>query len=85
MLKGIVKSIRSVTNSGAATPDREEKTVNKNNLFETIPPECDHDCESCTIKLPANFKIEEDEELFNTANVRIAPRFPNNILKMILY
>jgi len=76
MLKNIVNNIKSVansvTNSGAATPERKKSTtstVNKTNLFEPIPPECDHDCDSCTIKLPAKWEIEEKEDLWNSTDV----------------
>ena len=61
----IRRIIRSVTNSGAATPKTNE--VTKVNLFEPIPPECDHDCESCTATYPASFEIEEKEALWNSA------------------
>lgn len=26
--------------------------------------ECDHDCDSCTVKYPRNFKVEEDDLLY---------------------
>ncbi|KAI4239061.1 MAG: hypothetical protein LQ352_007826, partial [Teloschistes flavicans] len=38
-------------------------------LFPKVDPaidgeDCDHDCESCTIKYPSKFKIDEDEKLY---------------------
>ncbi|KAI1000883.1 hypothetical protein K3495_g7315 [Podosphaera aphanis] len=38
-------------------------------LFPKVDPEiagsdCDHDCDSCTVSLPRNFKIEENDELY---------------------
>ncbi|KAI4141127.1 MAG: hypothetical protein LQ340_007720, partial [Diploschistes diacapsis] len=38
-------------------------------LFTKVDPavdgeDCDHDCESCTIKYPAKFSIDENEELY---------------------
>ena len=38
-------------------------------LFPKVDPandgeNCDHDCESCTIKYPAKFSIDEDEKLY---------------------
>ncbi|KAK6332757.1 hypothetical protein TWF696_002779 [Orbilia brochopaga] len=61
MLKRLV---RSWTGSGAATPGG--TPISKDNLFETIPPECDLECHSCTIKYPASFKIEEGADLWQT-------------------
>ncbi|KAF3905396.1 hypothetical protein ABW21_db0206776 [Orbilia brochopaga] len=61
MLKRLV---RSWTNSGAATPGG--TPISKDNLFEPIPPECDLECHSCTIKYPASFKIEEGSDLWQT-------------------
>lgn len=42
-------------------------------LFPKVDPavdgeECAHDCESCTIKYPAKFKIDEDEKLYGHVN-----------------
>lgn len=38
-------------------------------LFPKVDPavdgeNCDHDCESCSIKYPSNFKVEEDDKLY---------------------
>lgn len=42
-------------------------------LFPKVDPtvdgeDCDHDCESCTIKLPSKWKIDEDEKLYGRVN-----------------
>ncbi|KAL8710739.1 MAG: hypothetical protein Q9220_004757 [cf. Caloplaca sp. 1 TL-2023] len=42
-------------------------------LFPKVDPavdgeDCDHDCESCSIKYPAKFKIDEDEKLYGHVN-----------------
>lgn len=42
-------------------------------LFPTVTPEidgedCDHDCESCEVKYPRGFKIEEDDFLYGHVN-----------------
>ncbi|KAL9592556.1 MAG: hypothetical protein Q9179_006602 [Wetmoreana sp. 5 TL-2023] len=42
-------------------------------LFPKVDPavdgeDCDHDCESCSIKYPAKFKIDENEKLYGHVN-----------------
>ncbi|KAI4188077.1 MAG: hypothetical protein L6R41_002379 [Letrouitia leprolyta] len=42
-------------------------------LFPKVDPEldgedCEHDCESCTIRYPSKFKIDEDEKLYGHVN-----------------
>ncbi|KAL8976909.1 MAG: hypothetical protein Q9205_007183 [Flavoplaca limonia] len=42
-------------------------------LFPKVDPaidgeDCDHDCESCSIKYPAKFKIDEDDNLYGHVN-----------------
>ncbi|KAL8691364.1 MAG: hypothetical protein Q9224_004195, partial [Gallowayella concinna] len=42
-------------------------------LFPKVDPaidgeDCDHDCESCSIKYPAKFKIDEDDKLYGHVN-----------------
>ena len=42
-------------------------------LFPKIDPsidgeDCEHDCESCTIKYPAKFKVEESDKLYGHVN-----------------
>ncbi|KAJ6262762.1 hypothetical protein Dda_1319 [Drechslerella dactyloides] len=61
MLKRLV---RSWTGSGAATPGG--TPITKDNLFDTIPPECDLECHTCTIKYPSSFKIEESTDLWQS-------------------
>ncbi|EWC45277.1 hypothetical protein DRE_06004 [Drechslerella stenobrocha 248] len=61
MLKRLVKSwTGSVTATPGGTP------ITKDNLFDTIPADCDQECHSCTIKYPANFKVEEGRDLWQT-------------------
>ena len=45
------------------------KAANEAQLFPKVDPavdgeDCDHDCESCVIKYPAKFSIDEKEELY---------------------
>lgn len=44
-------------------------TAPKGTLFPKVDPsvdgeDCEHDCESCTIRYPAKWSIDEDEELY---------------------
>ena len=44
-------------------------TAPKGTLFPKVDPsvdgeDCEHDCESCTIRYPAKWRIDEDEELY---------------------
>lgn len=58
--------------SGVAAPPREggfEKAAKERDLFPVVDPavdgeECLRDCESCTIRYPSKFKIDEEAELY---------------------
>ncbi|KAF3902658.1 hypothetical protein ABW20_dc0107293 [Dactylellina cionopaga] len=49
-------------------PNHSNSTVTKETLFDPIPSNCDLDCNSCTLKYPANFKIEEGHDLWQTGD-----------------
>ncbi|KAF3164260.1 hypothetical protein TWF106_003401 [Orbilia oligospora] len=59
MLRRLVRSF---------THGHQKSTITKDNLFDTIPADCDQECHSCTIKYPANFKIEEGSDLWQTGD-----------------
>ncbi|KAK6342632.1 hypothetical protein TWF718_008027 [Orbilia javanica] len=59
MLRRLVRSF---------THGNQKSTITKDNLFDTIPTDCDLECHSCTIKYPANFKIEEGSDLWQTGD-----------------
>ncbi|KAI9717125.1 MAG: hypothetical protein M1812_004873 [Candelaria pacifica] len=56
------------------TPSTEfTKATNGTNLFPKVDPavdgpDCDHDCESCTVKYPAKWSIDEEEQLYGQVN-----------------
>ena len=57
----------STTNLG--TTNTGFTTAAQGTLFKKVDPavdgeDCDHDCDSCTIKYPAKFKIDEDAKLY---------------------
>lgn len=63
------------TNSSAAIPrlDGSFSKAPEGELFPKVDPavdgdDCDHDCESCSIKYPAKFKIDEDDKLYGHVN-----------------
>ncbi|MCJ1374985.1 hypothetical protein MMC20_006218 [Loxospora ochrophaea] len=54
---------------GDAPSDSDFNTASEGTLFPKVDPavdgeDCEQDCESCTIKYPAKFKIDEDEKLY---------------------
>lgn len=61
-----------LTNDPSSTktpPDGGFATAPKDGLFPKVDPaidgeDCEHDCESCTIRYPAKWSIDEDEELY---------------------
>lgn len=63
------------TNSSTAVPKLHDGFAKapEGSLFPRVDPsidgdDCDHDCESCTVKYPANFKIDEHEKLYGHVN-----------------
>jgi hypothetical protein len=69
-LKSFLNSARQ-TISGASTPA--PGTPAENTPIEALFPkvdkaidgeDCDHDCESCHVKYPRGFKIDEDDKLY---------------------
>ena len=69
-LKSFLSSAKQ-TLSGASTPAPGTPAENTpiNQLFPKVDPkvdgeDCDHDCESCHVKYPSGFKIEEDDALY---------------------
>ncbi|KAI4228874.1 MAG: hypothetical protein L6R36_001292 [Xanthoria steineri] len=63
------------TNSSTAIPrlDGSFSKAPEGKLFHKVDPaldgeDCDHDCESCSIKYPAKFKIDEDDKLYGHVN-----------------
>ncbi|KAL8826503.1 MAG: hypothetical protein Q9170_007379 [Blastenia crenularia] len=62
------KAFLTPTNSSTHLNDGFVKAP-EGNLFPKVDPlvdgeDCEHDCESCTIKYPSKFKIDEDERLY---------------------
>lgn len=58
-----------MTSSGATTPQSYEgelAPVSKDTLFDTIPADCDLDCNNCSVQYPPKFDIEEKEDLWQT-------------------
>lgn len=60
-IKSLLNSARDTISGASRTPIEE--------LFPKVDPavdgdDCDHDCQSCDVKLPRGFKIEEDDELY---------------------
>jgi len=69
-LKSFLKSAQQ-TISGASTPIPGTPAENTpiDGLFQKVDPsidgdDCDHDCESCHVKYPKGFKIDEDDKLY---------------------
>ncbi|KAL8922385.1 MAG: hypothetical protein Q9172_003578 [Xanthocarpia lactea] len=63
------------TNSSTTIPrlDNGAAKAPEGALFPKVDPavdgeDCDHDCESCSIKYPAKFKIDEDDKLYGNVN-----------------
>ncbi|KAL8803190.1 MAG: hypothetical protein Q9200_006314 [Gallowayella weberi] len=63
------------TNSSLSLPrlDKAFAKAPEGALFPKVDPavdgdDCDHDCESCSIKYPAKFKIDEDDKLYGHVN-----------------
>lgn len=58
---------KTAANGTAPPPEGEGAGIEQ--LFPKTNPEvdgedCDHDCESCTVKWPKGFKIDEDDQLY---------------------
>ncbi|KAL8717482.1 MAG: hypothetical protein Q9225_005275 [Loekoesia sp. 1 TL-2023] len=69
------KAFLTPTNSSTSLPQLGDGFVKapEGRLFPKVDPavdgeDCEHDCESCTIKYPAKFKIDEDEKLYGHVN-----------------
>ncbi|KAL8948779.1 MAG: hypothetical protein Q9222_005058 [Ikaeria aurantiellina] len=69
------KAFLTPTNSSTSIPQLSEGFTKapEGSLFPKVDPaidgeDCDHDCESCSIKYPAKFKIDEDEKLYGYVN-----------------
>lgn len=69
-LKSFLNTARQ-TISGASTPAPGTPADNTSidGLFRKVDPaidgeDCDHDCESCHVKYPKGFKIDEDDQLY---------------------
>lgn len=72
-MSGFVKTILSRLKASQEPAQSGFDTALRERLFaRTDPsidgPECLHDCESCHITYPRNFKIDEDEELYGHVN-----------------
>ncbi|KAI9726362.1 MAG: hypothetical protein M1828_001636 [Chrysothrix sp. TS-e1954] len=71
MAASIKRAFKSFRPSPALPPSISTATITT--LFPTTDPlidgdACLHDCETCTIKLPKGFKIDEDEKLYGQVN-----------------
>jgi hypothetical protein len=69
-IKSFLNSARQ-TISGASTPvpGTPPNSTPIQDLFPKVDPtvdghNCDHDCESCEVRLPKGFKINEDDDLY---------------------
>ena len=70
------KALLTPTNSSTNLPTKERNTFTKapeGTLFPTVDPstdgeDCLQDCESCTIKYPSKFKVDEDQKLYGHIN-----------------
>ena len=81
-LQNMSASLKSLYGKGQAFLSPSASDVNLPNGFATAPkgglfpvvdpavdgPDCDHDCESCTIRFPAKFSINETDELYGHIN-----------------
>ncbi|KAL8744059.1 MAG: hypothetical protein Q9184_008042 [Pyrenodesmia sp. 2 TL-2023] len=63
------------TNSSTSVPKLQDGFTKapEGALFPKVDPaidgeDCEHDCESCSVKYPAKFKIDEDEKLYGHVN-----------------
>ena len=70
-------SLQSVLQKGKAflTPRNSSDSINqiKSYIFPTVDPaidgeDCDHDCETCEVKLPKGWKIDTEEKLYGHVN-----------------
>lgn len=70
-------SLQSVLQKGKAflTPRNSSDSINqiKSYIFPTVDPaidgeDCDHDCETCEVKLPKGWKIDTEEKLYGRVN-----------------
>ncbi|KAI4169370.1 MAG: hypothetical protein LQ343_005763 [Gyalolechia ehrenbergii] len=69
------KAFLTPTNSSTSIPQLGKgfEKAPEGSLFSKVDPaidgdDCEHDCESCTIRYPAKFKIDEDEKLYGHVN-----------------
>ena len=69
------KAFLTPTNSSVSVPQLSDGFAKapEGSLFPKVDPavdgeDCEHDCESCTIKYPAKFKIDQDEKLYGHVN-----------------
>lgn len=69
-IKSLLNSAReSLSGTTTPTPGTPPNATSIEQLFPKVNPaidgeDCDHDCESCEIKLPKGFKIDEDDKLY---------------------
>jgi hypothetical protein len=69
-IKSLLNSAReSLSGTSTPTPGTPPNATSIDQLFPKVNPaidgdDCDHDCESCEVKLPKGFKVEEDDKLY---------------------
>jgi hypothetical protein len=69
-IKSLLNSAReSLSGTSTPTPGTPPNATSIDQLFPKVNPaidgdDCDHDCESCEVKLPKGFKIDEDDKLY---------------------
>jgi hypothetical protein len=69
-IKSLLNSAReSLSGTTTPTPGTPPNATSIEQLFTKVDPaidgdDCDHDCESCEVKLPKGFKIEENDKLY---------------------
>lgn len=66
--RGFLQSTSSGSDAARSTKST-FTTAPKGTLFPKVDPavdgkDCEHDCESCTIRYPAKWSIDEDEKLY---------------------
>ena len=70
VIKSLLNSAReSLSGTTTPTPGTPPNATSIEQLFPKVDPaidgdDCDHDCESCEVKLPKGFKIEESDKLY---------------------
>lgn len=69
-IKSLLNSaLETLSGTSTPTPGTPPNATSLKQLFPKVNPaidgeDCDHDCESCEVKLPKGFKIEEDDKLY---------------------